>query len=120
MCAWVFLPTGIDRALAVSLTSEVKNMKNPLKQLLLIVLLALTVGVAGCATTQEVEKLRTDVQAAADRAASAEATANAAKQEAAAARAAAERAEQAAMDAKAAAEATDEKIDRMFKKTMNK
>jgi murein lipoprotein len=100
--------------------SEVKNMKNPLKQVLLIVLLAVTVGVAGCATTQEVEQLRTDVKAAADRAASAEATANAAKQEAAAARAAAERAEQAAMDAKAAAEATDEKIDRMFKKTMNK
>jgi outer membrane murein-binding lipoprotein Lpp len=95
-------------------------MKRPLQQLLFILMLALTVGVAGCATTQEVDKLRADVQTAMERAASAEATANAAKQEAAAARAAAERAEQAALDAKAAAEATDEKIDRMFKKTMNK
>jgi uncharacterized protein HemX len=90
------------------------------QQLLFILLLALTLGVAGCATTQSVEQLQADVKAASDRAASAEATANAAKQEAAAARAAAERAEQAALDAKAAAEATDEKIDRMFKKTMNK
>jgi outer membrane murein-binding lipoprotein Lpp len=95
-------------------------MKRPLKQLLFILLLALTVGLAGCATTQEVDKLRADVQTAMERASGAEATANAAKQEAAAARAAAERAEQAALDAKAAAEATDEKIDRMFKKTMNK
>jgi outer membrane murein-binding lipoprotein Lpp len=95
-------------------------MKRPLQQLLFILMLALTVGVAGCATTQQVDKLQADVQTAMERAASAEATANAAKQEAAAARAAAERAEQAALDAKAAAEATDEKIDRMFKKTMNK
>lgn len=95
-------------------------MNKPLKQLLLLLVLALTVGAAGCATTQDMEKLQADVQTAMDRAASAEATANQARQEAAAARAAAERAEQAAMDAKAAAEATDEKIDRMFKKTMNK
>lgn len=95
-------------------------MKNTLKNLLLIVFLALTVGAAGCATTQDMETLRADVNTAMERAASAEATANAARQEAAAARVAAERAEQAAMDAKAAAEATDEKIDRMFKKTMNK
>lgn len=95
-------------------------MKKPLKHLLLMLVLALTVGASGCATTQEVEKLRADVNTAMERAASAEASANSAKQEAAAARAAAERAEQAALDAKAAAEATDEKIDRMFKKTMNK
>lgn len=95
-------------------------MKKPLKQLLLILVLALTVGAAGCATTQNADKLQADVKTAMDRASSAEATANAARQEAAAARAAAERAEKAALDAKAAAEATDEKIDRMFKKTMNK
>ncbi|MGK2927053.1 MAG: Lpp/OprI family alanine-zipper lipoprotein [Lysobacterales bacterium] len=95
-------------------------MKKPIKQVLLVLILALTVGAAGCASTQETKKLQSDVQTAMDRAASAEATANAARQEAAAARAAAERAEQAALAAKAAAEATDEKIDRMFKKTMNK
>jgi murein lipoprotein len=95
-------------------------MKKPLKQLLLVLVLAMAVGATGCATTQETERLQSDVKTAMDRAASAEATANAARQEAAAARAAAERAEQAALDAKAAAEATDEKIDRMFKKTMNK
>lgn len=95
-------------------------MKKPLKQVLIVLILAFAVGASGCATTKEVEALRADVQKAMDRAASAETTANAAKQEAAAARAAAERAERAAMDAKAAAEATDEKIDRMFKKSMNK
>lgn len=95
-------------------------MKTTRNRLLFVLLLALTLGLAGCATTKEVEQLRSDVKQAMDRAASAEATANSAQQEAAAARAAAERAEQASMDAKAAAEATDEKIDRMFKKTMNK
>ena len=95
-------------------------MKSTLNRLFFVLFLALTLGVTGCATTKEVEQLRSDVKQAMDRAASAEATANSAKQEAAAARAAAERAEKAAMDAKAAAEATDEKIDRMFKKTMNK
>jgi len=95
-------------------------MSKPLKYFMLILVLCFALGASGCATTQDVEKLRADVQTAMDRAASAEATANAARQEAAAAKSAAERAEKAALDAKAAAEATDEKIDRMFKKTMNK
>ena len=95
-------------------------MKKSLKHLMILLVLVFAVAASGCATTKEVEALRADVKTAMDRAASAESTANAARQEAAAARAAAERAEQAAMDAKAAAEATDEKIDRMFKKTMNK
>ena len=95
-------------------------MKSPIQRVLLILVLMFTVAAAGCATTKEVEALRADVQAASDRAASAETTANAAMREAQAARAAAERAEQAAMAAKAAADATNEKIDRMFKKTMNK
>lgn len=95
-------------------------MRKPFQRALLVLVLMMAVAATGCATTQEVEKLRADVQQASERAASAEATANAAMKEASAARAAAERAEQAALDAKAAAEATDEKIDRMFKKTMNK
>jgi len=95
-------------------------MKNPLRQVLIVLILAFAVGASGCATTKEMDALKADVKTAMDRASAAESTANAARQEAAAARAAAERAEKAAMDAKAAAEATDEKIDRMFKKTMNK
>lgn len=95
-------------------------MKVPFQRVLLILVLMMSVAAAGCATTQDVEQLRADVQQANERAASAEATADAAMKEASAARAAAERAEMAALDAKAAAEATDEKIDRMFKKTMNK
>jgi len=95
-------------------------MKGVMKQLALVAVIVLAAGASGCATTQEVEQLRADVQKAMERAASAESTADAAMKEASAARAAAERAEKAALDAKAAAEATDEKIDRMFKKTMNK
>jgi len=89
--------------------------------------LAVSMGAAGCASTKTVDQLRADVQQATDRAASAEAkaeqsrsVADAAMKEASAARAAAERAEKAAADAKAMAAATDEKIDRMFKKTMHK
>jgi len=87
---------------------------------LLSICLAATMLLGGCATTKEVEQLRSDVQQASQSAADAKSTADAAMKEAAAARAAAERAEQAAMDAKAAAEATDAKIDNMFKKSMQK
>ena len=82
--------------------------------------LAAVLTLSGCATTKEVEALRSDVQRASETAASAKTTADAAMKEASAARAAAERAEKAAMDAKAAAEATDAKIDNMFKKSMQK
>ena len=78
--------------------------------------LAAVLMMGGCASTQEVEQLRADVQ----QASSAQQTADAAMKEAAAARAAAERAEKAAMDAKAASEATEAKIDNMFKKSMQK
>ena len=74
----------------------------------------------GCATTKDLEQLRSEVQQVAASAASAKTTADAAMKEAAAARAAAERAEKAAMDAKAASEATDAKLDNMFKKSMQK
>lgn len=90
------------------------------KRMLIVPILLLTVAVTGCATTKDLEALRSDVNAANERATAAQNTANEALTEARAARAAAERAEQAARDAKAAAEAVDEKIDRMFAKTMNK
>jgi altronate dehydratase len=88
--------------------------------ILVSVSLAAALMLGGCATTQEVEKLRADAQQASSAAASAQKTADSAMKEAAAARAAAERAEKAAMDAKAASEATEAKIDNMFKKSMQK
>ncbi|HKX54509.1 MAG TPA: Lpp/OprI family alanine-zipper lipoprotein [Xanthomonadales bacterium] len=87
---------------------------------LTLLCLAIALMLGGCATTQEVEQLRTEVQTASANASSANEKADAALKEATAAREAAERAEQAAMDAKAAAEATDAKIDNMFKKSMQK
>ena len=77
---------------------------------LLIAILTIT---AGCATTGDVDELRADLKranAAAERAA---ADAASAKQDAAAARAAAEQAQ-------AEAAETNEKLDRMFKKSMYK
>ncbi len=95
-------------------------MKNRSKTLMAALMLILAVGLTGCATTSDVKRLEGEVQSAMDRATAAQASADEAKSEAAAARAAAQRAEQAAMDAKAAAEATNQKIDNMFKKTMQK
>lgn len=95
-------------------------MKKRSNSLLAMLVLIVAVGLSGCATTQDVERLEGEVQSAMDKATAAQASADEAKREAAAARAAAERAEKAAMDAKAAAEATDAKIDNMFKKTMQK
>jgi len=95
-------------------------MKKAIFGLLISSSLAAVLMLGGCATTKEVEQLRSDVQRASESAAGAQRTADAAMKEASAARAAAERAEQAAMDAKAAAEATDAKIDNMFKKSMQK
>ncbi len=77
-----------------------------------LLIAALTIT-AGCATTGDVEELRAELQranAAAERAA---ADAASAKQDAAAARAAAEQAQ-------AEAVKTNEKLDRMFKKSMYK
>lgn len=95
-------------------------MKKRLNTLITALILIMAVGLSGCATTKDVQRLEGDVQSAMDKATAAQTSADEAKREAAAARAAAERAEKAAMDAKAAAEATDQKIDAMFKKTMQK
>ena len=95
-------------------------MKKRLNPLVAALALIMAVGLTGCATTSDVKRLEGEVQTAMDRATAAQSAADEAKREAAAARAAAERAEQAAMDAKAAAEATDQKLDNMFKKTMQK
>ena len=68
---------------------------------------------AGCATTSDLEALRADVQRANETASRAASDAAAAQRDAAAAKAAAEAARDTAQD-------TNEKLDRMFKKSMYK
>ncbi len=75
--------------------------------------LAALVGASGCATTSDLDALRAEVQKANATAERAAADAASAKQDAAAARAAAE-------GARDTAEDTNEKLDRMFKKSMYK
>ena len=95
-------------------------MMRPFTRVCFVTLLLASVAMTGCATTKDLEAVRANAQAAMDRAAGAEAAAKKAQSSADAALAAANRAEQAAQEAKAASQATDEKIDRMFKQTMNK
>ncbi len=80
-------------------------------------MLAALAGATGCASTSEIDTLRSDMQAEIDKANAtaqqAAADAAAARQDAAAARAAAEEARDIAQD-------TNEKLDRMFKKSMYK
>lgn len=85
-------------------------------------LLALTALLAagGCASTSEMEQLRTDIAAAQATADQAAADAAAAREEAAQANATANNALGTAEAAKSKAEETESKIDRMFKKAMYK
>ena len=85
-----------------------------------IVTLAAVTGLSGCASTSEIESLRSEIRQANDTATNAASTAEAARSEAAAAARAAAEANATAEEAKAMAEATDAKIDRMFKKSMYK
>jgi len=83
------------------------------------VLCVLALG-AGCATTGDVDEAKKMAQEAKQSADQANRTAMEAKNEAAAAKAAAEAAQRAAEEAKAAAQMTNEKIDRAFKKSVQK
>lgn len=82
-----------------------------------VLMLAALIGLAGCATTSDLDTLRTelkaDIQQANDTANSAAAKADAASKEAAAA-------SQTANEAKVSADEANSKIDRMFKKSMYK
>ena len=71
------------------------------------------VGVVGCASNSDIDSLRAELEQANAAASRAAADAASAKQDAAAARAAAE-------EARDTAEDTNEKLDRMFKKSMYK
>lgn len=77
-----------------------------------MMIIALT-GLVGCATTSDLDALRAEVQKTNETANRAAADAASAKQDAAAAKAAAE-------DARDSAQETNEKLDRMFKKSMYK
>ncbi|RRQ20652.1 Lpp/OprI family alanine-zipper lipoprotein [Thiohalobacter thiocyanaticus] len=77
-------------------------------------------ALGGCASTGEIDQLRSDIERAQSTADDAAAEAAAARSEAAAARRLAEEAQDDAAAAKARSEETDAKIDRMFKKSMYK
>jgi murein lipoprotein len=87
------------------------------KNIKIALTLAVIAGLAGCATTSDVDKLRDelrgDINQANQTAESASATANAASRESGEAKAIAE-------DAKATADEANSKIDNMFKKSMYK
>ena len=70
-------------------------------------------GLTGCASTSDLQKVQ-------DQAAQAQSTADAAAKDAADAKAAAAAAQATADEAKAQAMATDDKLNRMFKKSMYK
>jgi murein lipoprotein len=92
---------------------ELEMRSAKIKRMAGIVTLAAVAGLAGCATTSDLDSLRGEIRQANETAANAAATADAARKEAAAA-------SQTAAEAKAMSEATDAKIDRMFKKSMYK
>lgn len=86
----------------------------------LILAVALGGGLVGCSSTKEKETMNSRLDGIAADARAAAASAESAKQSAAAAARAAAEAKAMAADAKSTAEATDEKLNRMFKKSMYK
>jgi murein lipoprotein len=88
-------------------------MRNMLKTTTTGLVMVAITGLAGCATTSDLDALRAEVQKTNATANQAAADAASAKKDAAAARTAAEQARDTAQD-------TNEKLDRMFKKSMYK
>ena len=88
-------------------------MRNSLKTVVAGLALASLTILAGCASTSDLEALQADVQRANETASRAASDAAAAQRDAAAAKDAAEAARDTAQD-------TNEKLDRMFKKSMYK
>lgn len=84
-----------------------------MKTVAAVIALIAAAGLTGCASTSDLQKVQ-------DQAAQAQATADAAAKDAADAKAAAAAAQATADEAKAQANETDEKINRMFKKSMYK
>lgn len=88
-------------------------MRNTFKTAATGLMVVSLAGLAGCATTSDLDALRAEVQKSNQTASQAATDAASAKRDAAAAKAAAE----AAADS---AQQTNEKLDRMFKKSMYK
>jgi len=88
-------------------------MKKSLQRAAVLTVVLSATGLAGCATNGDIEALRADLAAANSAAEQAAADAASAKADAAAAKAAAEAARDSAAE-------TNEKLDRMFKKSMYK
>jgi len=95
------------------LARENDAMRNMLKTTTTGLVMVAITGLAGCATTSDLDALRAEVQKTNATANQAAADAASAKKDAAAARTAAEEARDTAND-------TNEKLDRMFKKSMYK
>jgi len=79
----------------------------------IVLMLSVLAGLSSCATTSDIDSLRAEIQQVSETANGAAATADAASKEAAAA-------SKTADEAKASAEEANNKIDRMFKKSMYK
>jgi murein lipoprotein len=94
--------------------------RSALQRLAQVAFIVGVVGLTACASTGDLDALRTEVDAANAEASAARTEASAARAEAAEARAMAESATATANEAKAISENTETKIDRMFKKAMHK
>ncbi len=95
-------------------------MNNKLTRTLKLIALTLPLGLAACATSSQMEALSDRVDKAQATADEALRKANAAQTTADQAAAKADQAAQTANDAKTTADQTDEKLNRMFKKSMEK
>lgn len=89
-------------------------MSNALKNTIRVSVVALTLGLSvGCASRGDLESIRAEAQRAASIASQAQSTANAAQQTA-------DEARNMAADAQACCQENQERIDRMFKRSMYK
>jgi murein lipoprotein len=96
------------------------TITNRTRVLTMIAVAGIYAGVTGCASTGDLDTLRSQVNAAAADAQSAKTEAAAASRQAMEAKALAQDAMTTANEAKATSEETETKIDRMFKKAMYK
>ncbi len=90
------------------------------KNITLVLAMVALAGLSGCATTADIDALRSEVKQANETAQSAAAKVDAASEKADAASREAAAAAQVAAEAKTMAEESNARIDRMFKKSMYK
>lgn len=95
-------------------------MRKTAKNVVGALMIAAVLGAAGCAATNKKDALADEVAKATEAANRAAASAESARAEAAEAKEMAREAMNMARDAKEQADANNEKIDRMFKKSMQK